>query len=98
MKCGQRQACDKAHTRHHLNLSIPMPTFRHKSGRAIQRHNGITTVQSAILPNTQPAILPTQHAVFVGVYLEQSYMLQHLILSIIHNRLGKKVRAFFHRS
>ena len=38
---------DKAYTRH-LNLSIPMPTFRHKSSRAIRRrNNGITTVQSA---------------------------------------------------
>ena len=32
MKCGLRgQGCDEAHARHHLNLSIPTPTLRHKS-------------------------------------------------------------------
>ena len=50
MKCGllsQGQACDEALARHHLNLSNQTPTFRHKSIIAIQRNNGITTVQSA---------------------------------------------------
>ena len=49
MKCGllnQDQACDRART-HHLYLCILTPTFQHKSGRAIQWNNGITTVQSA---------------------------------------------------
>ena len=50
MKCGllsQGQACDEAHARHHLNVSVPTPTFRHKSVIAIKRNNGLTTVQSA---------------------------------------------------